>query len=133
MSYRLIAAVCLLVPGPATAAELGRLVLQSGAGEPLRAEIDVLAVRRGEAATLAARIPPLEVFWRANLEPSPVLDRLRVAVERRPGNHFSRIFMPLKTARLWWRKRRRRQRDLDKHERRVRRAARKAGLLSTSA
>jgi hypothetical protein len=43
------------------------------------------------------------------------------------------IFMPLKTVRLWWKKRRRRQRDLRKHARRVRRAARKAGLLSTSA
>ena len=88
MSFRLIAAACVLVPGLATAAELGRLVLQSGVGEPLRAEIDVLSVRPGEAATLAARIPPPEVFWRANLEPSPVLDRLRVAVERRPGNRY---------------------------------------------
>ena len=43
------------------------------------------------------------------------------------------IFMPLKTVRLWWKKRRRRQRDLRKHARRVRRAARKAGLLSMSA
>ena len=86
MSFRLLAAACVLVPGLASAAELGRLVLQSGAGEPLRAEIDILSVRPGEAATLAARIPPPEVFWRANLEPSPVLDRLRVAVERRPGN-----------------------------------------------
>jgi len=86
MSLRLLAAACVLVPGLASAAELGRLVLQSGAGEPLRAEIDILSVRPGEAATLAARIPPPEVFWRANLEPSPVLDRLRVAVERRPGN-----------------------------------------------
>ena len=86
MSLRLIAAACVLVPGLGLAAELGRLTLQSGVGEPLRAEIEVLAVRPGEAATLAARIPPADVFWRANLEPSPVLDRLRVAVERRPGN-----------------------------------------------
>ena len=86
MALRLLAAVGVLVPGLVVAAELGRLTLQSGAGEPLRAEIEVLAVRPGEAATLAARIPPPDVFWRANLEPSPVLDRLRVAVERRPGN-----------------------------------------------
>ncbi|HTO47908.1 MAG TPA: FimV/HubP family polar landmark protein [Burkholderiales bacterium] len=86
MSLRLVAAACVLVPGLGLAAELGRLTLQSGVGEPLRAEIEVLAVRPGEAGTLAARIPPADVFWRANLEPSPVLDRLRVAVERRPGN-----------------------------------------------
>jgi pilus assembly protein FimV len=86
MSLRLALATGLLVPALGLAAELGRLTLQSGVGEPLRAEIEVLAVRPGEAATLAARIPPADVFWRANLEPSPVLDRLRVAVERRPGN-----------------------------------------------
>jgi pilus assembly protein FimV len=88
MSLRLLAAAFVLVPGLGLAAELGRLTLQSGIGEPLRAEIEVVAVRPGEAATLAARIPPANVFWRANLEPSPVLDRLRVAVERRPGNRF---------------------------------------------
>jgi hypothetical protein len=42
------------------------------------------------------------------------------------------VTMPLKTVRLWCKKRRRRRRDLEKHARRVRRAARKAGLLSTS-
>jgi pilus assembly protein FimV len=88
MSFRLLAAACVLVPRLGLAAELGRLTLQSGVGEPLRAEIEVLAVRPGEAGTLAARIPPADVFWRANLEPSPVLDRLRVAVERRPGNRY---------------------------------------------
>jgi len=88
MSLRLLAAACALVPGLGLAAELGRLTLLSGVGEPLRAEIEVVAVRPGEAATLAARIPPADVFWRANLEPSPVLDRLRVAVERRPGNRY---------------------------------------------
>jgi pilus assembly protein FimV len=86
MSLRALAAACVLVPGLGLAAELGRLTLQSGVGEPLRAEIEVLAVRPGEAAALAARIAPAEVFWRANLERSPLLDRLRVAVERRPGN-----------------------------------------------
>jgi pilus assembly protein FimV len=86
VSLRLATATCLLVPGFVAAAELGRLTLQSGMGEPLRAEIEIVAVRPGEAPTLAARIPPPEVFWRANLEPSAVLGRLRVAVERRPGN-----------------------------------------------
>jgi pilus assembly protein FimV len=86
MSLRLALATGLLVPGLVAAAELGRLTLQSGVGEPLRAEIEILALRPGEAASLAARIPPPDVFWRANLEPAPVLDRLRVAVERRPAN-----------------------------------------------
>jgi pilus assembly protein FimV len=88
MSLRAALAVALLVPGLAAAAELGRLTVLSGVGEPLRAEIEIVAVQPGEAASLAARIPPPEVFWRANLEPSPVLAALRVGVERRPnGRH----------------------------------------------
>ncbi len=88
MAFRLLAAVGILVPGLGLAAELGRLTLQSGVGEPLRAEIEIRSLAQGEAPTLAARIPPAEVFWRANLEPSPVLDRVRVAVERRGGNRY---------------------------------------------
>jgi pilus assembly protein FimV len=88
MSLRLLASVALLVPVLAAAAELGRLTVLSGVGEPLRAEIEIVAVAPGEAATLGARIPPADVFWRANLEPAPVIDSLRVAVERRPPGRY---------------------------------------------
>jgi pilus assembly protein FimV len=88
MSLRPALSAALLVPCLAAAAELGRLTVLSGVGEPLRAEIEIVAVRPGEAAGLGARIPPPEVFWRANLEPAPVLDELRVAVERRPQGRY---------------------------------------------
>jgi pilus assembly protein FimV len=89
MSLRLLTSVvALLVPVLAAAAELGRLTVLSGVGEPLRAEIEIVAVAPGEAATLGARIPPADVFWRANLEPAPVIDSLRVAVERRPPGRY---------------------------------------------
>jgi pilus assembly protein FimV len=75
-------------PGVALAADLGRLSALSGVGEPLRAEIEILAVQSGESASLAARIPPPDVFWRANLEPPLLLGDLRARVERRPnGRH----------------------------------------------
>ena len=64
--------------------EDAKFMAGSGVGEPLRAEIEILAVRPGEAASLGARIPPAEVFWRANIEPSPALGQIRVRVERRP-------------------------------------------------
>lgn len=84
MSFRPLLAAALLVPGLACAAELGRLTVLSGVGQPLRAEIEIVAVQQGEAASLAARIAPADAFWRANLEPAPVLRALRVGVERRP-------------------------------------------------
>jgi pilus assembly protein FimV len=88
MSLRLALSAALLVPCVAAAAELGRLTVLSGVGEPLRAEIELTAVRPGEAAALGARIPPPEVFWRANLEPASVLGELRVGVERRPHGRY---------------------------------------------
>ena len=81
-------ALVLFAPVVASAADLGRLTVRSGVGEPLHAEIEILSVRPGEAGSLRARIPPPEVFWRANLEPSPVLDALRVSVEIRPGRRY---------------------------------------------
>jgi Tfp pilus assembly protein FimV len=88
MSLRLALSAALLVPGLVAAAELGRLTVFSGVGEPLHAEIEIVAVQPGEAAALGARIPPADVFWRANLEPAPVIDALRVAVERRPQARY---------------------------------------------
>jgi len=88
MSLRPALSAALLVPCLAAAAELGRLTVLSGVGEPLRAEIEIVALRPGEAAALGARIPPPDVFWRANLEPAPVLDELRVGVERRPQGRY---------------------------------------------
>jgi pilus assembly protein FimV len=88
MSLRPALSAALLVPCLAAAAELGRLTVLSGVGQPLRAEIEIVAVRPGEAAGLGARIPPPDVFWRANLEPAPVLDELRVGVERRAQGRY---------------------------------------------
>ena len=88
MSLRPALSAALLVPCLAAAAELGRLTVLSAVGEPLRAEIEIVAVRPGEAPGLGARIPPADVFWRANLEPAPVLDELRVAIERRPQGRY---------------------------------------------
>jgi pilus assembly protein FimV len=81
-------ALLVFVPAVALAADLGRLTVLSGVGEPLRAEIEILALSPGEAASLAARIPPPDLFWRANLEPPAVLDSLRARVEPRPKGRY---------------------------------------------
>ena len=44
------------------AAGLGRLSVQSGLGQPLRAELEVTSVGRDEAPTLAVRLAPLSAF-----------------------------------------------------------------------
>ncbi len=81
-------AAAVLVPLAAQPAELGRITISSGVGEPLQAEVEVVGMAPGEARSLAARIPPAEVYWRANIEPSPMLRTIRAAVERRPQGRY---------------------------------------------
>jgi pilus assembly protein FimV len=79
----------------ADAAGLGRLTIQSGLGQPLRAELEVTSVGRDELPTLQVRLAPLAAFRAANLEFNPALTNLRFALERRPdGTHFVRINSP---------------------------------------
>jgi pilus assembly protein FimV len=74
------------------AAGLGRLSVQSGLGQPLKAELEVTSVGRDEAPTLAVRLAPPAAFRAANLEYNAALTNLRFALDRRPdGNYLVRI------------------------------------------
>ncbi len=76
----------------ASAAGLGRLSVQSGLGQQLKAELEVTSVGRDEAPTLQVRLAPLSAFRAANLEYSPALTNLRFVLDRRPdGNYLVRI------------------------------------------
>ena len=72
-----------LVPQGVEAAGLGRLTVQSALGQPLRAEVEVTALTREEAASLSARLAPPEAFRQAGLEFNPALGGLRFSIERR--------------------------------------------------
>jgi pilus assembly protein FimV len=73
------------------AAGLGRLTVLSPLGQPLNAEIEIVALRAGEEDTLSARIAPLEAFEAAGIEPSAVLNTVRFAVERRDSRRILRV------------------------------------------
>ena len=90
-TFRLAAAACLLVPLMAQAAGLGRLTVQSALGQPLRAEVEVVSVQRGEQESLNARIAPPDAFRAAGIEFSSVMVNIRVAVERRDGRAVLRL------------------------------------------
>jgi pilus assembly protein FimV len=69
----------------ADAAGLGRLTVESGLGQPLRAEVEVTALSRDEAASLNARLASPDAFRQAGLEYNPALAGLRFAIDRRPN------------------------------------------------
>jgi pilus assembly protein FimV len=70
------------------AAGLGKLTVLSGLGQPLRAEIDVVAVQRGEADTLAARIATPDAFRQAGVDYGAVVPQVRAALQRRPDSRY---------------------------------------------
>ncbi len=77
------AAMAILLPCGAHAAGLGRLTVQSGLGQVLNAEIELLAVKRGE--TITARLAPPEVYQQANAQFNQALVGTRITVEKRPN------------------------------------------------
>lgn len=67
----------------AMALSLGRVMVQSALGEPLRAEIDVPDINAEEAASLKASLALPEAFRAAGLEYNPAIAGLQVTFQRR--------------------------------------------------
>jgi pilus assembly protein FimV len=87
-----VAAVLALTASLAVhAAGLGRLTVLSPIGQPLNAEIEIVALKPGEEDTLSARIAPLEAFEAAGIEPSAMLNSVRFAIERRDTRRILRV------------------------------------------
>lgn len=75
----------LLAPWMAHAAGLGRLTVQSSLGQPLSAEIDLVAVRGDEASTLTVRLASPDAYQQANLQYNAGVTGLKLSIERRPN------------------------------------------------
>ncbi|UQV47462.1 pilus assembly protein FimV [Janthinobacterium lividum] len=86
------AVACAVFLSPAvSAAELGKITVLSAAGQPLRAEVELSAVKPGEASSLLAKLAPPDAYRQANVEFNPALNALTFAVENRDGKAFIRI------------------------------------------
>ncbi|MDK2126183.1 FimV/HubP family polar landmark protein [Parachitinimonas caeni] len=76
------------VPFAVNAAGLGRLNVLSGLGQPLRAEIDLVAIQPGEAESLKASLASPEAYKDAQIEyPSSSLG-LRFSIEKRASGQY---------------------------------------------
>ncbi len=74
----------LALPSLAMAAGLGKLSVLSTLGQPLRAEIEVVSLQKGEGDSLGARLAPADVFRQANVDMNPALMSVKFAVQRVP-------------------------------------------------
>jgi pilus assembly protein FimV len=78
--------------GDAQALALGRIVVQSALGEPLRAEIDVPDINTEEAASLRVGLASSEAFRAAGMDFNPALSSLQISLQRRAnGSAYLRL------------------------------------------
>jgi len=80
----IVAASLLSICAFSHAAGLGKLNVMSALGEPLKAEIDLVA-EKNEVGSLAVRLATQEAFERAGLAYSAVLSGVKVSIEKRAG------------------------------------------------
>lgn len=82
-----LALAFLLLPSLALAAGLGKLTVLSGLGQPLKAEIELLAMEKGEADNLSVRLPSADAFRKANIDYSGALLSIKFTIEQRGEGH----------------------------------------------
>nr|MCU0624111.1 hypothetical protein [Gemmatimonadaceae bacterium] len=92
------AAALMLWAAAAQSAGLGKLTVVSNLGEPFRAEIDLVAVKKEELGSLASRLASPDAFRQADLPYTAYVSNLKLSIEKRPsGEPFVKIssYQPL--------------------------------------
>ena len=88
----LMALLVALLPCVAGAAGLGRITVLTAIGQPLIAEIELVAVTPQELSSLSARLALPDTYRQANLQYNVALTGARLTIEKRPdGQSFLKI------------------------------------------
>jgi pilus assembly protein FimV len=84
--------IMLMSPWAVHAAGLGKLTVNSALGQPFKAEIDLVAVKKEEIPSLEARLASRDAFRKADVDYAPFLSTFTVSVEARSdGQPYIRI------------------------------------------
>lgn len=75
--------IILMLPAAIYAAGLGKLTLNSALGQPLNAEIDIVATDSDEIPTLKAGVATREAFAQAGINYESILSTIKVSIESR--------------------------------------------------
>src|SRR4051812_5979717 len=86
-----VAFAALALATVANAAGLGRLTVLSALGQPLLAEIEIVALQPGEEEGLSARLGSSDAFAAAGIEINGALSTLRISIERRDKRPLLRL------------------------------------------
>lgn len=80
----LLTMLVLLAPSLASAVGLGKLSVLSVLGQPLKAEIELVALQKEELSTLSVQLASMEAYRRSDLQYNAVVAGLRFQIEQRP-------------------------------------------------
>ena len=83
--HLLAGAVLMALPMWAGAAGLGKLTVNSALGQPLSAEIDLIAADKAELGSISASLASTQAFQDAKIDYAPALSNLRFVVEKKPN------------------------------------------------
>jgi len=87
--------IVLVAPSVLHAAGLGKITLNSYLGQPFKAEIDLVAVRKEEIPSLVASLASRDTFRQANVDYVPFLFTFEISVENRAdGQPYIKITSP---------------------------------------
>src|SRR5579864_1564316 len=86
--FLLLTTVGLLLPSLACAAGLGKLTVLSALGQPLSAEIEIVALQAGEYDGLSAKLASLDAFRQASVDVNPALLSVKFAIVQRAGGKY---------------------------------------------
>ena len=76
-----------MMPGLAHAAGLGKLTVNSSLGQPLKAEIELVAVEKDELSAITARLASPAAYKEANLDRPSALSNIRFDVAQKSNGH----------------------------------------------
>lgn len=85
MKTWLSAGALLVMPFAANAAGLGKLTVTSALGQPLRGEIELVAVQKDDIGSVSVRVAPMDAFREAKIERPSTLSSMHFSVEKRPN------------------------------------------------
>jgi len=87
--------IALALPCAVPAAGLGTLTLNSYLGQPFKAEIDLVAVKKEEISSLVAGLASRDTFRQANVDYAPFLFTFEISIENRAdGQPYVKIISP---------------------------------------
>ncbi len=75
--------VVLMSPWSVQAAGLGKLTVNSSLGQPFKAEVDLIALKKEDIPSLSARLAPRDSFRKADVDYAPFFSTFAVSVETR--------------------------------------------------